>query len=112
MREGFIPFINRSEASKIYIEHILLIEQNLRKIVIFTEEGRYSRYGKISELAEYLDGRFIKCHSSYIINMDKVTRMREQTIFFQNGYTIMIGRDTFTVAKQCFRNYILKQSTH
>ena len=38
MREEFIPFINKNETSKIYFEHIMFIEQSLRKIVIFTEE--------------------------------------------------------------------------
>ena len=110
MKEEFIPFIKKSETSKIYIERIMLIEQDLRKIVILTEEGEYSKYGKLAELSKYLDGRFFQCHNSYIINMDKVIRMREQTIFFENGYTIMISRDKFTFAKQCFANYILSKS--
>jgi DNA-binding LytR/AlgR family response regulator len=112
MREEFIPFVNRSETSKIYIENIMLIEQERRKIIILTEDNKYSWYGKIGELSEYLDNRFLKCHSSYIINMDKVIRMREQTIFFENGYTIMVGRDKFVFAKQLFARYIQTKNKH
>ena len=110
MGEGFIPFVNRSETSKIYIDRIMLIEQELRKINIVTDEGQYSRYGKIAELSEYLDGRFLRCHNSYIINMDKVVKMREQTIFFENGFSIMMGRDKFLFAKQSFANYMFTHS--
>jgi len=111
MREEFIPFIQKGETCKIFIERIIAIEQNLRKIVVVTEEGKYSWYGKITDLSGYLDGRFLRCHSSYIINMDKVIRMREQTIFFENGYTLMMGREKYAPTRHYYNEYILKQST-
>jgi len=110
MERRYIPIVKRSETSKIYLESIILIEQNLRKVVIHTEEDSYWRYGKIEELVKYLDGRFLKCHSSCIINMDKVIKMREQTIFFENGLEIGIGREKFLSAKQNFARYITQEA--
>ena len=102
----YIPIINRSEASKVFVDSVLMIEQELRKIIIYTDDDRYSRYGKIDELSIYLDDRFFKCHQSYFINLDKVVKMREQTIYFENGVQIMLGREKFHAAKQRFSFYM------
>ena len=106
MERDYIPVIRRSESSKVYLKRIMLIEQELRKIMIFTEEGKYWRYGKIEELSKYLDKRFLKCHSSCIINMDKVVKMRDQTIYFENGYKIIICKEKFYSAKNKFNGYL------
>lgn len=105
----YIPFIKRNDICKIFIEDIMMIEQDLRKIVIHTEEEQHQCYGKISELSEYLDGRFYKCHCSCIINMDKVVRMKDRMIYFENGFVMPICREKFQNAKQYFAIYIKKR---
>jgi len=61
-------------------------------------------------MLRYLDERFLKCHRSCIINMDKVQRMKEQTIFFENGYSFAIGKEKFQSAKQHFARYIVQEA--
>ena len=108
--KNYIPIIRRDETCKVFIENILAIEQDLRKTVIYTEGDKYWRYGKMDELLTYLDGRFFKCHHSCVINMDKVVKMREQTIFFENGFSIMMGREKFQCAKQNFARYMIQEA--
>ena len=110
MARDYIPVICKEEASKVLINNVMLIEQELRKTIIYTDEDRHSFYGKIGDLLKYLDGRFFECHQSYIINMDKVVKMREQTIFFENGLKIMLGRDKFKLAKQKFAGYMVQEA--
>ncbi|MCL2437352.1 MAG: LytTR family transcriptional regulator DNA-binding domain-containing protein [Clostridiales bacterium] len=105
--EKYIPIINKEEICKVYIEDILLIEQDLRKTMIYTEENKLWRYGKIDELLRFLDDRFFRCHQSCIINMDKVIKMKEQTIFFKNGFKIVMGKEKFKSAKQKFAHYMI-----
>jgi len=107
MSKVYIPFVKRTEACKIFVESIILIEQELRKAMIHTDEESYWMYSKIDEFMQYLDFRFIKCHKSYIINLDKVIKMKAQTIFFENGRKIEIGREKFMFAKQSYANYII-----
>lgn len=108
MSGNYIPIITKDETSKIFIEKVTFIEQELRKTVIYTDEDRCSCYAKIGDFIKYLDGRFFECHQSYIINMDKVVKMREQTIFFENGHQITLGRDKFKHARQKFSGYIIQ----
>ena len=107
MNEKYIPIINKEETCKVYIEKVLFIEQELRKTIIYTEIDKFWRYGKIDELLRYLDNRFFKCHQSCIINMDKVIRMKEQTIFFENGLKIVMGKEKFKYAKQNFAHHMI-----
>ena len=107
MGEGYIPIINREETCKVYIVNVLFIEQDLRKIIVHTEDGLFWRYGKIEELLKYLDDRFFKCHKSCIINLDKVMKMKEQTVFFENGDKIVMSKEKFRLAKQNFAGRML-----
>ena len=107
MEAKYIPIVRKDETSKVFIKNVMLIEQELRKTMIYAEEGHYWRYGKIDELLRYLDGRFFRCHQSCIINMDKVVKMKEQTIFFENGFKTMMGREKFQCARQNFNRHIM-----
>jgi len=107
MNEKYIPIINREETCKVYIKNVLFIEQDLRKTIIYTEKDKFWRYGKMDELLKFLDNRFLKCHQSCIINMDKVIKMKEQTIFFENGAKIIMGKEKFRFVKQSFANHLI-----
>lgn len=111
--KNFIPVINRREISKVFIENVILIEQELRKVVIYTdtEDEQYSQYGKIDEVEAFLDDRFFRCHHSCLINMKKIVKMREQTIFFENGRKIVVGREKFHAAKQRFAGYLMQEAS-
>ena len=108
--KNYIPVVKRDEITKVFIDNIMLIEQELNKTHIYTDEKEYCVYGKIHQNLKYLDDRFFRCHQSYIINMEKVIKMREQTIFFENGFKISIGRDKFVAAKQYFAVYIKQKA--
>ena len=108
MNGNYVPIIKKGEVCKIFLKNIILIEHDRRKSTIYTDEEKYSLYSKAEELIQFLDNRFLKCHKSYIINLDRVIRMKAQTIFFENGQKIYIGRETFHCASQCFAMYITK----
>jgi len=108
--KNYIPVITKSEIAKVFVDSVMLIEQELRKTHIYTVEDEYFPYGKIDELSKYLDKRFFKCHQSCIINMEKVVKMREQTVFFENGLKVVMGRDKFHNAKQYFAIYIKQKA--
>lgn len=105
-KRKYMPIIKRNEVLKVDIEQILMIEQDCRKILIHTAEGVISQYKKIEDVKQYLDKRFYQCHRSCIINLDKVIHMREQTIFFESGLTIHMGRESFIRTKQFFARFI------
>lgn len=87
-------------------EDILYMEKNLRKIRVSAGNSSIEFYGRFPDIEDSLDERFMCCHRSYIINMDKIVIMRYNTIFFENNESICLGRDTYARAKKIFSSYL------
>jgi two-component system response regulator AgrA len=39
-----------------------------RKVILHSDDGLYEYYGKLDEIHKKLDGRFFRCHKSFIVN--------------------------------------------
>ena len=70
----------------INISQIYYIEVINRKIYVHTQ------YDTIEQVQKQLDKRFIKCHRSYIINMDYFYQYQNNIITLQNGQTVPVSR--------------------
>lgn len=93
------------------IEDILYMEKDLRKIKLYTTYTTVEFYGKFSELVPFLDERFMFCHRSYIINMDKIIFMGGNQIFVKTtGGGICFGHCTFGKAKRIFARYLAEKA--
>ena len=79
-----------------------------RKILIAAEEEQLEYYERMDTVMCYLDKRFFPCLHNFIINLDKVERMENQTIFFLNGEQFSLGRDNYVRAKQYYIAYLKK----
>ena len=91
---------------------MVYMEKNLRKIGIHTmckDRGYMEFYGKFNEIMPYLDGRFMCCHRSYIINMDNIIWMSDCDIFVSTNETIHMGRDSYNRARKIFTDYLNKK---
>ena len=104
--DKYIPFINRQQCCKIFLEEILYIEQQGREVLIVTDNMTYRQYGKLFQLDSYLDERFFYCLKTMTINFSNVISMRDQVIKFKNGTEIYLGRQNFVRTKQSFAIYI------
>ena len=95
----------------VYVFHaddIIYIEKKLRKINMHTADQIIEFYGKLSDIALLLDERFMYCHRSYLINMDKIVWMQRNEIYVVSDEIISFGRDTFGKAKKIFGRYLLE----
>ena len=104
-----IVVIKRSSIYVISPDDIFYMEKDLRKIRIHTSAACIEFYGTFSDMMPWLDMRFMSCHRSYIINMDKIAIMAYNTIFFENDDCIYLGRDTYRKARKIFCEYITKK---
>lgn len=76
----------------IYLEEIYYIEVINRKIYVYTQNGMIEYYGKLQEVQCQLDERFIKCHRSYIINIDYLSHYENGMIQMKNGSIVPVSR--------------------
>ena len=79
-----------SEGQRIRFSDILYIESLGKSIVVHKLlKSSYSYYGKLGDISEKLDKRFLYCNRSYIVNMDYIVGVKEDFIMY-NGDIIPI----------------------
>ena len=88
------------------VDEIVFMEKDRRKIRVHTDRDTMEFYGSFREFAEGLDRRFIYCHRSYIINMDKIVVMADSYIFMTGNVSVFFGRDTYNRARRIFYEYL------
>lgn len=63
-----------------------------RKMYLYTTKGVIEYYGKMEEAAKQLDSRFVKCHRSYLVNLDYLREYADGQILLENGSRIPVSR--------------------
>ncbi len=91
------------------LDDIVYMEKALRKIVVYSMDASIEFYGKFADIAQYLDRRFMSCHRSYMINMDKIVVMAGNKIFFENNEHISLGNDTYGRARRLLTEYLAEK---
>ena len=89
------------------IESIRYIESEKRVIRFFlTEERVESEYGKMNEIEEKLPYQFLRCHQSYIVNMNKIKFFSGKEIVLDNNVTLPISRPKYKQVKDKLMQYL------
>lgn len=103
--------INKKQATyALPLDDIMYMEKDLRKIRVYSNDETIEFYGKFPDIIPFLDTRFMFCHRSYVINMDKIVIMSYNRIFLENNEHIYLGRNTYGKARKIFREYLAKKS--
>lgn len=89
-----LSFKNDAGVYAIPMEKILYLEVNSKKNVdICTESDRYECYRTMESLQEQLPAEiFFRCHKSFIVNLDSVSSVENETISLYNGTKILLSR--------------------
>ena len=106
IRKQHFLLSGKGETVKIPLARILYFEKEKRKIHIRTDSGAYSIYGRFPDIEEQLDGRFQRCHNSYIVNIEQVQRMADKKFFFIGERVVPISRTYYQEAKRVFLRYV------
>ncbi len=81
-----------SEIISVKLENISYFESNNRKITCHTNKGNYEFYDKLSKIESKLGNNFLRCHQSYIINMNKIESFTSTFITLKTGEKIPISQ--------------------
>ena len=81
----------------IYYRNILYIFRDTeeRKLVIVTPNNKYKVSLNIKDIMDFLDGRFVQCHRSCIVNKNRVEEMN-----YKDGYFVLdTGEKVYMLSK-------------
>ncbi len=64
-----------------------------RKIYLHQQDGQVIEYyERMDNLEKNVDGRFFRCHRSYLVNLDYVRHCREGVVGLADGHVIPVSR--------------------
>lgn len=92
-------------------EEILYFEGRKRKVGLHCTGEEYEFYGKISEVETEVDPLlFCRCHVSFVVNMDKISEIRENELLLSNGAIIPISKAYRKKVREAHLNYMMVKS--
>lgn len=81
------------ESNIISFQDIICCEIIDRKVYLYLTSGEViDYYERIENLEKKLDGRFFRCHRSYLINLNHLKSYRDNTAYMTDGKEIPVSR--------------------
>lgn len=106
MEEETIPIKFKNQISNVKVDEIRFIESNKRIVYIHTESGREQCYTSLNALELQLPEKFLRCHKSFLVNMDKIKSFSRTGIVLYSGEEIGISRTKIVESKKKYFTYI------
>jgi len=73
-------------------DSIYYIRKSGTKLIFQTESNTYEVYSSFNKIQPFLPSNFVRCHKSFIANVDKITNIKESnTILFDDKTSCSIG---------------------
>lgn len=107
IREKTLTIKNKDYFHRAEFRHIEYIESQNKYIMIHCTCGiSHKERGKLNDIEKSLDGRFLRCHQSYIVNMDEVS---EVSHFFTmvSGAIVPIRQRELAKIREKYENYVI-----
>lgn len=97
----------RSRVVRIPYSEILYVESSNSKCLVHRSDGTsYAIYKRLSQVEEELDDpRFLRCHQSYLVNMDCIEQADKQFIL-TSGDTVLIRQRDLKAIRQAYLCYV------
>lgn len=89
---GIIAIRFNGDSIHIRQDEIIYLESEKRQLIIHCKDKVYSSYGKLQEVEQSLETRFIRCHKSFIVNLDSVIHIKKGEFLMENGDVVPISR--------------------
>lgn len=89
-KQLFIKRMNWCQSVK--ISDIYYCEVINRKVYLHTSRGVIDYYSKIENVEEQLDYRFVRCHRSYLVNLDHFAKYANGFVTLADGAQIPVSR--------------------
>lgn len=94
---------NRDGRIVIPFRQIYYIEVRERKVFIRIQNKEYSKYDSLEHMLEQLPDHFVRCHRSFIFNMQHLERIRlsENAVYLEHGMMVPLSRSYKSAVKEC-----------
>ena len=96
---------------KIPLDDILYIEAFAHYVVIQTKTTSVETRANISEIEKSVGNRFVRCHRSYIVGLNHISRITKTDVILDNGKIIPLSRRLYKEVNLAFIEYYKGRKT-
>lgn len=108
--ERYIELSVDREIRKILFSKIIYVEFQNRYCLLYTSYGMMKSYLRLGDLEEKLnDPRFLRCHRSFLVNLDYVSSMAGYSFTLLDGSSVPVRREERAAMKQKFEDYYFEK---
>lgn len=105
--DDFLIISSEHQIKKILLRDIFYIESVGRTVKIHCTGGIIETYRQIGDLEQTLsDKHFFRCHKSFLLNLEYVSRFDKAEIVMENGDTVFPARKRMKQFQQEFISYM------
>ena len=109
--EPYLELRIQRETIRVMYSQILYIESQNRCCIVHTLGDEIRSYIRLDQLQEQLkDPRFLRCHRSYIVNLDCIQGICGNDFLLINGTPIPLRREKRAEFKSAFENYYFEKT--
>lgn len=107
-KKEYVTVTYSGTETKILLSNIQYIESNLRKVIFaLTENREIEIVGKLADFESRLvDCGFLRCHKSYVVNIEHIDSIDGDTFRLIGGKAIKISRTYLQSAKKAYFDYV------
>lgn len=98
--ENNFCFQVKGEIIRVNRKEILYLESDKRQLRLVTADGEYLFYGKLEAAEMELGAKFLRCHRSFLVNMERIRKYSGEELVLHNGKAIPISRSYAKDVKQ------------
>lgn len=88
------------ESLRVDKRHILYLESRIRTLRLVTAEREYSFYDSLEHAERELGEAFLRCHRSFLVNIDRILRYSGSEIVLEGDIAVPISRSYGKAVKQ------------
>lgn len=83
--KNFLKLENKNTV--INLDSVEFIQKDGMKLIFYTDNREYKIYSSFNKISEFLPKNFIRCHKSYIVNIDKIINIQTNNniVLFENN---------------------------
>ncbi len=109
LKEGrCAPLLVRNNGSLVQVvpERIVYVESDRRKVRIHEDERVVETYAKLGDIEHSLPLQFIRCHKSFLVNMDCIRELHSNEVLMSNGEKVPVSQRCRKMLHDAFVDHV------
>lgn len=105
-RARYLSVLGRQGVTSLLCDDIHYIESDRRTLIIHEQSGSHVIYKKLDELESQVGRPFLRCHKSFLVNMDHIRYLLQDSVRLKSGIEIPVSQNRYASARNEFICYL------